>query len=101
MAEAPELAALYESTKSDNGMIITLMAENDFGTAPSEQELRSWAAMQGVTHPLVADEGYGVTMRFIDGNSIGLPAFHLLGPGAEVLMRNSWNARSSYESYLP
>ena len=61
----------------------------------------SWVDTYGLTHPVVADPDFGVTTRFVDGNSIGLPSLSLLGPGAEVLIRNSWVTASDIESALP
>jgi hypothetical protein len=60
-----------------------------------------WVDEYGLTHPVVADSGFGVTTRFVDGSSIGLPSLSLLGPGAEVLIRNSWVSASDIESALP
>lgn len=49
---------------------------------------------------MVADEGWGVTYRFVSG-SFGLPAQHLLGPGAVVIATNTWVTEAQIEDALP
>ena len=88
-AEAPELGAWYDSFESQGLMVITLLGENIYGQSPSQSDLRAWAEAYGLNHPVVADPGFGVTARYVDGGSIYLPSTTLLGGGAEVLVRDS------------
>jgi hypothetical protein len=82
-------------------VVITLMGENNASVTPSTEELMSWADTYGLSHPVVADPNWGVTTRFVTGSSIGLPAMHLLGPGAEVLIVNDWVSESDIVAALP
>ena len=82
-------------------MILSLMGENDSGSAPSIEDLESWVNSYGMDHPVVSDSGFGVTVRYIAGTSIELPSMHLIGPGAEVLGTEEYYTRSQIESLLP
>lgn len=55
----------------------------------TQDDIREWVSTYGITHPVVNDGDWAITYRFTVGaTSIGLPAGHLLAPGAEVLQRN-------------
>ena len=101
MAEAPGLAALYEQYKDDGFIVITLLGENTGGSTPSQDELADWADQFGIEHPVVADEGFAVTSRFVDGGSIGLPSMDLLEAGGEIVIRNAYVDESDVENHLP
>ena len=99
-AEAPELGAWYDQFDDEGLMVITLLGENMFGDPPSQGDLRDWAETHGLSHPVVADPGWGVTIRYIDGYSIGLPSLSLLGGGAEVVIRDGYVDESTVERAL-
>lgn len=101
MAEAPGLAALYEQYEADGFIVITLLGEDTGGSTPSQAELEDWADQFGIDHPVVADEGFSVTSRFVDGGTIGLPSMTLLEAGAEIVIRNAWVSESDVEAHLP
>ena len=101
MAEAPGLEALYQDYKDDGFIVITLLGENMAGNAPSEQDLEDWADSFGLHHPVVADPGYQVTTRYVDGGSIGLPAFHLIDTGGEIMIRDGSVSESHIQQVLP
>ena len=62
---------------------------------------RRWADTAGLTHPVVADPGWQVTARFSSGSYIALPTMHLIGPDAEVLVRDGWVSESTVATDLP
>jgi hypothetical protein len=80
--------------------VITLLGENYYGTAPSVEELQEWANAFGITHPVVSDGGWGVTVRFT-GYSFALPAMHQMAPGMEILRINTWVTENQVQSALP
>lgn len=100
-AEAPDLQALYQAYEDQGFLVITLLGENLFGGSPSQAERQQWADAAGLTHPVVADPGWQVTARFISGSTIALPTMHLIGPGAEVLVRDSWISEGTVAANLP
>ena len=79
---------------------MTLLAENNSGSTPTQSDMESWANSYGSTHPLVADEAWSVTYTYATGSSIYLPTMHLIGPGAEVVARDSVMEGWSYESEI-
>ncbi len=99
--EAPQIQALYDQYADQGFMVITLLGEDQFGGAPDQGDLQTWADAFGLTHAVVADPGWGVTVRYIDGYTIGLPAMHLVGPGGVVLVRDGWISESTVASNLP
>ncbi len=84
---------------------MSLMIENWAGGIPSVSELGSWASSYGMSSPVLADAGMGVTSQFIwaDGvTSFALPSKHLIGPGMEVLAINEAHIPASLiEAHLP
>ena len=81
--------------------MITLLGENTGGSTPSQSDLEDWADTHGLSHPVVADTNFGVAGAFVEGNSIGLPSFSMLGPGAEVIYADSFFGESEVENNLP
>ena len=98
--EAPHLQDLYDSYEDQGFVVITLLGENGSSQAPTQADLQEWADAYGLTHPVVADPGYGVTTRFVLGSSIALPTMHLLGPNAEVLITDSYVDEFTLKWYL-
>ena len=81
--------------------MITLLGENNSGQTPSQGELQQWASQFGINHPVVADTGFGVTFRFVQGYSVGLPSMSLIEAGGEVLYANTWIGESQVQQNLP
>ena len=98
MAEAASLEALYQEYKDDGFVVISLLAENNSGSTPSQSDLEDWADNYGSNHPLVADDGWSTTYAYASGSSIYLPTTHLIGPGAEVIAVDSTMQGWSYEN---
>ena len=82
------------------------MAENSAKETPSVEDLKWWADQYGLTHPVVADAGFEVALRFLrasagfNGN-IGLPNLQLLSPGQKVEMSGAYVQKEDVEAYLP
>jgi len=68
---------------------------------PSQSEVEEWADMYSLDHPVVADDGFGVTYSFVTGNSVGLPSFSLIGDGMEIIVANSRVDEGDVTSNLP
>ena len=81
--------------------MITLIGENNSGGTPSQGQLQQWANAFGSNHPVVADPGWQVTGRFLRSNTIALPTMHLIGPGSEVLARDTRVSESTVAANLP
>lgn len=90
--EAPELQWMYEDLEAQGFIPITLLGEGD----PA-----GWANALGLEYPVLSDPGYAITTRFTGPGSISLPAMHLLGPGAEVIIADGWVSESTVVSALP
>lgn len=99
--EAPDLQAMYDEYAEQGFLVVTLLGENQFGQPPSTQDLNVWANAFGIEHPVVADPNWQVTVRFVNGSTIGLPTMHLIGPGAEVLARDTYVTENMVISALP
>jgi hypothetical protein len=80
--------------------VITLIGENLQGQTPDVAGLQQWAQTFGLTHPVVADPGWGVTVDYA-GYSFGLPSMHQLGAGAVVLRRGTWVSEQQVVDALP
>lgn len=100
-AEAQDLADLYATWEAEGFVLITLLGENTVGETPTRRDLRDWADAFAIEHPVVADEGWAVTARFVDGGTLALPTMHLLAPGAEVVARDTWVSEDDIVDYLP
>lgn len=79
-------------------MILTILAENDFGTAPTQGELGQWAQTYGQSTPVLSDPGWTTFDTLWDTNFT--PAVMLLAPGMEVVSTD-WVSESDIESVLP
>lgn len=99
-SEAPVVEALYQQFKGRKVLPITLLGENENSQTPEVADLQAWADAHGVTHPIVADPGFAITSRFVDGGQIGLPTMHLVGVGAEVLERDTRLGTGDIEAQL-
>jgi len=99
--EAPGLGELYRRYEADGFIVITLLGEDMWGNAPTQQTLQGWATEFGLDHPVVADVNMSVTWDFVPGNSVGLPSMHLLGDGAEVLMVDTYVSEGMVQNNLP
>ncbi len=79
-------------------MIISLMAENDFGTPPTQGELTSWANNHGLSTPVLSDPGWQTFDTFWNTNFT--PAGILLAPGMQVVKKD-WISEADIVSVLP
>lgn len=78
-----------------------MIGEDNSGGTPSSESLKAdWADAYGVTHPVVADAGFGEAQSrsWISG---GIPTYTLIAPGGEVLSADSGYSPSQIESILP
>jgi hypothetical protein len=80
--------------------VITLIGENLSGNTPDVAQLQQWVQAFGLTHPVVADANWGVTVDYA-GYSFGLPSMNLLAPGAVVLHRNTRVTEQQIVNGLP
>ena len=82
------------------------MAENSAKETPTVEDLKGWADTYGLTHPVVADAGFEVALRYLrasagfNGN-IGLPNLQLLSPGQKVELIDAYVQKEDVEEYLP
>jgi len=98
--EAPELAEWFDEYEEDGLMILTLLGEDMFGRAPDQDTLQGWASAFDIHHPVVQDDGWGVTGRYVPA-SFGIPTMHLIGPGGEIISTNSYFSESQIVNALP
>lgn len=80
-------------------MVINAIAENGDYEPPTQEDLVAWADEYGMTFPVVHDEAWGIENRFREDN--GIPTISLLGPGAEVVIRDQWVTEAQIEEVLP
>ena len=80
-AAAPELEAWYQELKDDGLIIVSLLTDANGG----DQTPITWANQFGISHPVVDDANAGVTNAYGTGGYY--PNYHILGPGAEVILR--------------
>ena len=79
-------------------IIISLIAENDSSSTPSQADLDSWRNQYGLTFPVVADQGWAVFDAIWGGGYT--PANALLAPGMK-LVSTDWVYDSDIEAVLP
>jgi peroxiredoxin len=99
--EAPDMQALYREYEDRGFIVITLLGEDLSGRTPGQAELQEWADAFGLTHPVVADGGWGVTSRYLRSSSFSIPTMSLLGAGAEVVARDTWVSETTIRANLP
>ncbi|MCO4746993.1 MAG: hypothetical protein KC912_19500 [Proteobacteria bacterium] len=95
------MEGLYQQYKDQGFIVITLLAQTNSQQTPTQADLQLWADTYSLNHPVVADPNFGVTGRFIDGNTIALPSMTLLSAGAQVVSRDSWVTGSQVAANLP
>ena len=80
-------------------MLIYLLDSNSEGQTPDQSDLQDWADRAGLTFPVLADtEGAGMNYE----EDYGIPSIHLLGPGAEVVLRDAGTITAQdIEAVLP
>ena len=99
MAEAAELEALYQEYKDRGFIVVTMLAENNSGSAPTMEDLQAWQATYSVTHPLVSDGGWAASYDYV---TVGIPSQQLLKPGAELVVVDGFGLTGAdIEPYLP
>jgi hypothetical protein len=76
-----------------------LLAETNEGTAPTEDDLMSWATDYGLTTPVLSDSGWGISNRYEEDG--GIPTQTLFGPGMEIILVDEWVTDSDIEAALP
>jgi peroxiredoxin len=100
-AEAASLEGWFQQFEDRGFIVITLLGENLYGAAPSQEELALWADTHGLTHPVVSDANWETTVRFIDGYTINLPSMHLLAAGMDILDRDTHVDEDQIRDALP
>jgi peroxiredoxin len=98
--EAPEVGAWYDAMHEEGLMVITLLAEDNYGQSPSTEVLMNWATAYGLAHAVVADSGSSVTQRYVPP-SYGIPTMHIIGPGGEIIATDGRFTESEVEAALP
>lgn len=84
-AEAPRLQEWFAEYDRRGFIVITMLGEDLFGDVPDPEDTIAWAEDHGLTHPVVSDPRWGITVRYTGLGSVLLPTMHQLGPGMEVL----------------
>ncbi len=98
---APELEALYQEYKDRGFIVVAMMAEDNTEQTPDTQDLQWWAEEYGITHPLVADDGW-MTSWTHGYVSEGIPTYTLLAPGEEIVFVDEYSYwDSQIEDVLP
>ena len=85
---------------------MTLIGETNSGGSPTQADLQEWANDYGITHPVLADPGFGELVNYLYADpsfngSFGLPNMELLSPGMQVEIINGYVGASDIEAYLP
>ena len=66
----------------------------------SPELVDTWVELYDITHPIVLDNGWNVTVRYT-GSQIGLPSMMLIKPGLELVSVNGWVTEADIERILP
>ncbi len=98
-SEAPVVGDMFAQYAELGLMVITLLTENNGHNTPDEEDLMRWAELHGLDHPVVADEEWLVTQRFVDGD-IGIPTMHLMSQGMIVEIRDGFVDEATIETIL-
>ncbi len=100
VSEAKVLARLQDKYEDQGLIIITLLAENSYGGTPSQADLEDWEAEAGYSGaPVLADPGWGTESKYEQDGYI--PTVSLLGPGAEMLIKDVNVSESQIKQVLP
>ena len=95
--EAPIVGNWYDTYADTGLMVITLLTENNSQENPNQNVLSRWAEDYELNHPVVADNGWEVTDRYIDTASMGIPTMHLMRRGLVIEVRDTILTRSDVE----
>ena len=82
------LADWYNTYKDQGLMVMTLITENADNQPAPQDMLWAWTDAFDIEHPVLADVGWEVTRRFVDGKNISIPTMHLLRRGLYVDIRD-------------
>jgi len=94
-----DFAQWYRDYEDMGLMVISLVGENVFGGTPNQGELADWSDASAGAHPAVADDGWGVTQRYVPA-SFAIPTNHLIGPGGVILVTDEYLLESDIAGYL-
>ena len=98
--EARSLAKWQSKYEDDGFIVITLLAENNYGSTPSQSELKSWESMAGYSGaPVLADPGWANENNYERDGYI--PSVSLLSPGLEILIKDGNVSESDIKNALP
>jgi peroxiredoxin len=95
--EAPIVGNWYDTYADMGLMVITLLTENNSLEPPSQGVLNRWAEDHDLNHPVVADNEWDVTSRYIDSESMSIPTMHLMRRGLVIEVRDGMLTRSDIE----
>jgi thiol-disulfide isomerase/thioredoxin len=98
LEEAAGLEATYQQYKDRGLIIVSLYAENDFGSPPSSSELASFGDSYGMTFPVGTDPGWNIYDQVWDVNFT--PVNMLIAPGMQIV-KEDWVSDSDIEAVLP
>ena len=98
-SEAATLEALYLKYRDDGFMVVTLLGENNGGSAPSAADLGAWASAYGLSTPVLSDASWSASAYYEEDWYI--PSVTLLGPGAVVIKRDAYVSDSDIVAALP
>lgn len=96
--EVDDLEALYQAKKDEGLMVVLLLAENNDGQTPSQDELKAYADTHGASFPVGADANFEIEGRFAKDN--GIPSFTLIDRGAVIHAADDYFARDAIDGLL-
>jgi hypothetical protein len=76
------MQAHWDTYKDQGLVVVTLLAEDMESQSADQTDLQTWAEQFGLTHPVLADTGWGIGNRF--EQDFGIPSVTLLKPGLVV-----------------
>jgi thiol-disulfide isomerase/thioredoxin len=98
LEEAAGLEATYQKYKDRGLIIVSLYAENDYGSPPSAGELASFGDGYGMTFPVGTDPGWNIYDTAWDSNFT--PVNMLIAPGMQIV-HEDWVSEAEIEAILP
>jgi len=98
LEEAAGLETTYQKYKDRGLIIISVYAENDYGSPPSPSELATFGDSYGMTFPVGTDPGWNLYDTFWDSNFT--PVNMLIAPGMQIV-HEDWVSDADIEAVLP
>ena len=98
---APVFEDWFDTYRAEGFIVMTLIGEDSEGRPATPEHAALWADAFELSHPVLADPGWEITVRYTQSGAIAIPSMHQLGAGAVVLQAETVVSERDVRDALP